>query len=235
MTTSDLLFIVVYIILRRFQLYYYPPCFLQITPVCTVLYVLSRLSIDCSAWFTVAFSFDRFVAICFHEMKTKYCTGKTATRVLATICIFFCLKNIPNSFVYKPGKMVNNVPRYCYFRPGYFNDPRWTSFKYFQTFLTPLFPFIFILFINILTVRHIFEAIKVRKELRGQRKTENDPEIGYMLRNLSCCTNALIYVVTQKHFRDQLKYAVTYPVITIIQLVNKSNIRGSREQNEEST
>ncbi|XP_059494337.1 sex peptide receptor-like [Stegostoma tigrinum] len=268
MAVFDLLFIIFDVILIRFTYYYYPRSFLNITAVCSVNNILSNLAIDCSVWFTAAFSFDRFVAICFHQMKTKYCTEKTAMRVLATICIFFSLKNIPNYFRFEPSEIIKNVSWYCYTSYSYYYGRQWASFKYFEKFLTPFFPFTFILFINIMTVRHIFEAIKVRKGLRGQRKTENDPEIesrkksvillfalsasfillwlvyilyffetgyfldtdafylfeqiAYMLRNLSCCTNAFIYVVTHKNFRDQLKYAVKYPVIKIIQLTNKS-------------
>ncbi|XP_072893547.1 probable G-protein coupled receptor 139 [Hemitrygon akajei] len=47
--------------------------------------------------------------------------------------------------------------------------------------------------------------------------------LGYMLQNLSLCTNTFIYGVTQSKFRQQLIAAVKWPVITIVRLIWRQN------------
>ncbi|XP_067865137.1 probable G-protein coupled receptor 139 [Heterodontus francisci] len=276
MATADLLVIITGVILWQISYYYFQGSFLYITPVCSVIGVLSFAAIDCSVWFTVTFTFDRFVAICCQKLKTKYCTKKTAAVVLATTCILFCLKNVPFYFTYEPGEIIDNVPWFCNTKPSSYTDPGWVGYDRFDMILTPLIPFALILLLNSLTVRHILVASRVRKGLRGQSKGENrsDPEmesrrksvillftisgnfillwlvyvteffyynitgtehrdytdseyifqqIGWMLLNLSCCTNTFIYGATQSKFREQVKSAVKYPVKSIIHLMNKQN------------
>ncbi|XP_067916306.1 probable G-protein coupled receptor 139 [Heterodontus francisci] len=179
MATADLLFVIADVILRRFSYYYFQGSFLDINSVCSVIGVLCRAAADCSVWFTVTFTFDRFVAICCQKLKTKYCTKKTAAVVLATTCILFCFKNIPFYFVYQPVEIIRNVPWECLLNPSYFIEPGWVGFDWFGTVLTPLLPFTLILLLNALTVRHILVTSRVRKGLRGQSKGENhsDPEM----------------------------------------------------------
>ncbi|XP_072356559.1 probable G-protein coupled receptor 139 [Scyliorhinus torazame] len=271
MATADLLVIITEVILNRIDDYYFPLNFLKITPVCSVRYVLLRIAIACSVWFTVAFTFDRFVAICCQKLKSKYCTKRTAAVVLAIIGILFTVKNIPIYFRFKPRWIIDNVPWMCSNKRSYFTDPVWIGFRKFEKVLTPLIPFGLILLLNVLTVRHILVTSRVREQLRGQSVGDNhsDPEmesrrksmillfsisgsfillwfvyvlyffdvndfldddsfyifknVAYMLRNLSCCTNTLIYVLTQSNFREQLKSMLKYPVISIIKLINKQH------------
>ncbi|XP_067865135.1 probable G-protein coupled receptor 139 [Heterodontus francisci] len=179
MATADLLVIITEVILNQINSLYFPVCFLDITPVCSVNSVLLRAATDCSVWFTVTFTFDRFVAICCQKLKTKYCTEKTAAVVLATTCILLCSKNIPFYFIYEPGEIIDNVPWFCDIKSSYFREPGWVGFDMFDPVLTPLLPFALILLFNALTVRHILVASRVRKGLRGQSKGENrsDPEM----------------------------------------------------------
>ncbi|XP_067882257.1 probable G-protein coupled receptor 139 [Heterodontus francisci] len=179
MATADLLFIITDVILGRISYYYFPGSFLDITPVCSVIAALRYEATDCSVWFTVTFSFDRFVSICCQKLKIKYCTEKTAAVVLATTCILLCLQNIPFFFVYEPGEIIDNVPWGCYIMSSYYTEPACMVFDWFDIILTPLLPFTLILLLNGLTVRHILVASRVRKGLRGQSKGENrsDPEM----------------------------------------------------------
>ncbi|XP_048476697.1 probable G-protein coupled receptor 139 [Rhincodon typus] len=273
MAAADLMIIITDVPLRRFRYYYYPQCFLDITPVCSVNGVLYRSARDCSVWFTVTFSFDRFVTICCQKLKTNYCTEKTATLVLATTCTLFCLKNIPFYFQYEPGKKINNVPFYCYIKSSYFIETWWVILDWLDTVLTPLLPFALILLLNAVTVRHILVTSRVRKRLKGESKGANtkDPEmesrrksvillfsisgsfillwlifvlnflyyviqginpedyqqflyhfrrVGYMLQNLSCCTNTFIYAATLSMFRRKLSDAVNYLVTSIPRITN---------------
>ncbi|XP_067882967.1 probable G-protein coupled receptor 139 [Heterodontus francisci] len=271
MSTADLLVIITNIILRRINNLYFPLNFLKLTSVCRPLYVLIRAAVDCSVWFTITFTFDRFVAICCPKLKSKYCTRKTASVVLTTTGILLCLKNIPIYFRYKPTRVINNVEWRCSNNPSHFTDPRWIGFRMFDKVLTPLLPFILILLLNALTFRHILVTSRVRQRLRGQSKKDNHSDsemerrrksmillfsisgsfiflwflyilyifaaryfldvysyrtfeaVAYMLRNLNCCTNTFIYVVTQSEFREQLKSAVKYPVTSILKLINKQS------------
>ncbi|XP_048456470.1 prolactin-releasing peptide receptor-like [Rhincodon typus] len=172
MSVTDLLVVITEVILRRINNYYFPLNVLKLTSVCRPLYVMIRAAIDCSVWFTVTFTFDRFVAISCQKLKLKYCTKKTSTVVLAITSILLCLKNIPIYFRYKPKWVINNVEWRCSNQQNYFRDPRWTGFRIFEKVLTPLLPFGLILLLNAMTIRHILMAIRVRKGLKGQKKDE---------------------------------------------------------------
>uniref|UniRef100_UPI00398E9206 probable G-protein coupled receptor 139 n=1 Tax=Pristiophorus japonicus TaxID=55135 RepID=UPI00398E9206 len=179
MAAADLLVVITEVILWRISWYYFRGSFLNITPVCRVIYLLSRVTTDCSVWFTVTFTFDRFVAICLQKLKTKYCTGRTAAVVLATSCILLSSKNIPFYFALEPVYTIDNVPWDCVTIPAAFTEPGWVVFDWLDTVLTPLLPFAVILLLNALTVRHILVASRVRKRLRCESKGENgtDPEM----------------------------------------------------------
>ncbi|XP_048380604.1 probable G-protein coupled receptor 139 [Stegostoma tigrinum] len=179
MATADLLTVLTEVVLRRINNYFFSLNFLKLTSVCRPLYVFVRSSVDCSVWFTVAFTFDRFVAICCQKLKSKYCTKKTAVVVLGTTAVLLCLKNIPTYFRYKNRWIINNVEWRCSNRRSYFTDPRWIGFRMFEKALSPLLPFALIIFLNALTVKHILVGSRVRKLLKSQSKGENhsDPEM----------------------------------------------------------
>ncbi|XP_048419850.2 probable G-protein coupled receptor 139 [Stegostoma tigrinum] len=179
MATTDLLVITTAVIFEKINTYYFPGSFLDITPICSVIFVLCYVATDCSVWFTVTFSFDRFVAICCQKLKGKYCSEKTVTVVLATTCILLCLKNIPWYFAVESKELIDNIPFFCNIKPSYYTDPGWVGYNCVDKALTPLLPYIFILLFNALTVRHIFVTSRVRKNLRSQRKCDNhsDPEM----------------------------------------------------------
>ncbi|XP_067884456.1 probable G-protein coupled receptor 139 [Heterodontus francisci] len=173
MGTADLFVIVTEVILLRISAHYFPGTFLKITTVCSVNIVLFCAATDCSVWFTITFTFDRFVAICCQNLKTKYCTEKTAAVVLATTCILLCFENIPYFFTFEPAWIIDNVPWFCVMKSSYYTELGWMGLDWFDTVLTPFLPFVLILLLNTLTVRHIFVTSQVRKGLKGQNKGEN--------------------------------------------------------------
>ncbi|XP_072421715.1 uncharacterized protein [Chiloscyllium punctatum] len=172
MALMDLMVIITEVILRRINNYYFPLNVVKLTSICRPLYVVIRVAIDCSVWFTVTFTFDRFVAISCRKLKMKYCTKKTATVVPATTGILLCLKNIPIYFRYKPKWIINNVEWRCSNKQIYFRDPRWNGFRMFEKVLTPLLPFSLILLFNIMTVRHILMVSRARMGLKHHKKDE---------------------------------------------------------------
>ncbi|XP_069779243.1 probable G-protein coupled receptor 139 [Narcine bancroftii] len=179
MAVADPLTIIFNVVLGRISYLYFPQTFLHVTPVCSVIVVLARAATGCSVWFTVTFTFDRFVAIGCPKLKAKYCTVKTAGVVLTTAGILLCLQKVPFYFTFEPAKVIGNVGWFCLQKPSCFTDPSWVAFNSLNTIISPLFPFVLILLLNALTVKHILVASRVRKGLRGQSKRENhiDPEM----------------------------------------------------------
>ncbi|XP_062896057.1 probable G-protein coupled receptor 139 [Mobula hypostoma] len=179
MATADLLTIATEVILIQIIGLNFTWSFVNIDPLCRVVDVLMYTASDCSVWFTVTFTFDRFVIICCTKLKTKYCTGKTAVVVLTTTGVLCCLKNVPRYFTWKHWVTIDNTEWFCINLDNYFTDPGWVGYDWLDTILTPLLPFAGILLLNALTVRHILLASRVRKGLRGQSKGENrsDPEM----------------------------------------------------------
>ena len=151
LAAADLLFVITDPSLNQINSYYFPSSFLSLTPVCSVKHVLRAAAQDCCVWFTVTFSFDRFVAISCQKLKTTYCTGKTAAVDLETASILLCVKNIPGNFTYEPRKIIDNVPWFCNTKTSAWTNPGWVGFSWFDKILIPLLPFGLILLINSLT------------------------------------------------------------------------------------
>jgi len=71
---SDFLVIVTAAILNRIGRIYFSNSVLSTTPACRVSALLVFAARDGSVWLTVAFTIDRFVAICCQSLKIRYCT-----------------------------------------------------------------------------------------------------------------------------------------------------------------
>ncbi|XP_072357602.1 probable G-protein coupled receptor 139 [Scyliorhinus torazame] len=179
MVVSDLFVMVTAVILNRIAGIYFPFSFLSITPMCSLRSVLNYGAIDSSAWFTVAFTFDRFVAICCQKLKIKYCTEKMAAYVIGILSILICTKSVLLYFIYEPRYMINNIPWFCSVKEIFYMSPIWAALDWIRPIFNPFIPFILILLLNALTVRHILVANRARKRLRTQSNGENqgDPEL----------------------------------------------------------
>ncbi|XP_059497707.1 probable G-protein coupled receptor 142 [Stegostoma tigrinum] len=179
MAVSDLLVMITAVIFNRISGIYFPVSFLMITPVCSFRSVLNYAIIDSSVWLTVAFTFDRFIAICFQQLQIKYCTTKTAARVIAAACTLSCVKNTFLYFIYEPLYTINNVPWFCNIKSIFYTSPAWTAYDWIHHILTPCLPFALIILLNSLTIRHILVANRARRRLRIQTKGKDqiDSEI----------------------------------------------------------
>ncbi|XP_072356595.1 probable G-protein coupled receptor 139 [Scyliorhinus torazame] len=216
MATADLLVIISQVILNKISYYYFPVSYLDITPVCRIKAVMVTASIECSVWFTVTFSFDRFVAICCQKLKIKYCTKKTAILVIATTSILLCLINLPYYFTKEPAVIIRNVPWGCKQKPSTFTDHRWMGYNWLHKVLMPFLPFILILLFNALTVRHILVASRVRKGLRGQNNGANhsDPEMQSRRKSM-----ILLFAISGSFILLWFLYVVNFLYYTIRGLV----------------
>ncbi|XP_041031519.1 probable G-protein coupled receptor 139 [Carcharodon carcharias] len=223
---ADFLVIITAVTLNRIGGIYFRLSVLSTTPACKLSAMLVFATWDVSVWLTVAFTFDRFVAICCHGLKTRYCTKETALLVIGL------------------------------------------AYDWLDHILTPFLPFLLILLLNALTVRHILAASRTRRKLRGaeshgdqemiNRKRSivllfaislsflllwvtyvghffyvritgdayftgldfNDPdyilqETTNMLHLLSSCNNVFIYAVAQNKFREELRKVMIYPFATL--------------------
>ncbi|XP_048472408.1 probable G-protein coupled receptor 139 [Rhincodon typus] len=179
MAIADLMVLIFEVILYEINDAYFSHSFLNYTPICSLNLVLLFVSIDLSVWFTVAFSFDRFIAICHQTLRMKYCTKKCCNVVLAVICLFGILQNIPTYFIYEPREIIDNIPWSCYTKPSFYTLTMFIVHFWLDTILTPFLPFILILLFNALTIRHILVANRIRIGLRSNKCSENhsDPEI----------------------------------------------------------
>ncbi|XP_055486137.1 probable G-protein coupled receptor 139 [Leucoraja erinacea] len=179
MAVADFLVIVTVVILSRLRAIYFPASFFSTTPGCTLILVLSWVSKDTSVWLTVAFAFDRFTAICGLKLRLRYCTEKTAAVVIGIVFMLVCFKNIPSFFPLEPMYVTDNVPWYCVIKSSYYTSVAWRIYDWQRPVLNPCVPFLLILLLNMLTVRHILAASRARRRLRCQSNGENkcDPEM----------------------------------------------------------
>uniref|UniRef100_UPI00398F1B37 probable G-protein coupled receptor 139 n=1 Tax=Pristiophorus japonicus TaxID=55135 RepID=UPI00398F1B37 len=180
MATADLLVIIIDLILRHIPTVYTEQFqFVLSLPVCNIHAVLLYTVTDCSVWFTVTFTFDRFMAICCQKLKTKYCTERTATVVLGTVTVLSSLKDITWYFIFSGSYRLGNMPWFCH-ESDYSSDSLvWASIEFLHYILNPFVPFVLILLLNAFTIRHILVAIRTRRRLRGPSSggSHKDPEM----------------------------------------------------------
>uniref|UniRef100_UPI00398F7973 probable G-protein coupled receptor 139 n=1 Tax=Pristiophorus japonicus TaxID=55135 RepID=UPI00398F7973 len=169
MAAADLLVVILDLILRHIPIVYWLQfLFLWKVPLCNIHAVLLYAATDCSVWFTVTFTFDRLVAICCQKLRTKYCTTKTASLVLGTVTVVFCLKNILWHFLYTSKYLLMNYPWFCLVASNSLFSQVWVIIETLHYILTPGVPFVLILLLNALTIRFILFASRARRSLRGQ-------------------------------------------------------------------
>ncbi|GCB74004.1 hypothetical protein scyTo_0003088 [Scyliorhinus torazame] len=233
MAVTDLLVIITAVLLNRIPAIYFPGTFLSITPVCSFSIVLIYASRDTSVWLTVTFTFDRFVAICCQNLKTKYCTAKRAAVVIGMVSALGCLINIPWYFMHEHIYIINNVPWYCSLKDIRFTSTIWATFQWSDRILTPCLPFFLILLLNALTVRHILMASRARRRLRtqGTRENQSDQELEnrrksiILLFSISACFLLLwmAYVVQfffERFIRDYQIKGFTDPLFVLRESAN---------------
>ncbi|XP_051899506.1 probable G-protein coupled receptor 139 [Pristis pectinata] len=179
MAVADLMVITFDVVLHEMKEVYFPGSLLDHTPLCSLILALIPHAVDCSVWLTVAFTFDRVIAICYQKIRAKYCTEKTAAMVIMLVCLLSFLLNIPVYFMIEPGEVIDDKPMFCAVKSAFFTLPSWVTYYWFRTTLTPFAPFVLIALLNALTIRHITRATRVRRQLLGSRKggSQSDAEV----------------------------------------------------------
>ncbi|XP_042202345.1 probable G-protein coupled receptor 139 [Callorhinchus milii] len=208
MAVADLLVVITDVMWKRISVTFtWHFIFLNLTPICCIREVLFHATTTCSVWLTIAFTFDRFAAICRQKLKTKYCTEKTATVVIVSVCAFSCVINIPRYLEIEPLFIINNKPWFCVVKPSFYYSWIWTAFQLLQCILTPFIPFVLILLLNVLTIRYILVTNAARRRLRGHSNGEhqNDAEMQNRRRSI-----ILLFTVTGSFICLWVTYVITY-------------------------
>ncbi|XP_072424017.1 probable G-protein coupled receptor 139 [Chiloscyllium punctatum] len=179
MSTADLLVVILNVLLDRINNLYFPVTFLSITPVCALRVVLYVAALSCSVWFTVTFTFDRFVAVCCQKLRTRYCNTRTAFVLLVSVSVGSFLRSIIWYFVLTPSIVIDNVPWFCVTKSDYHTSLFWKVYVWINVIMISLLPFVLILAFNALTVRNIIRANHIRCRLRihGNEQNNTDPEV----------------------------------------------------------
>ncbi|XP_060707208.1 probable G-protein coupled receptor 139 [Hemiscyllium ocellatum] len=181
MTTGDLMVLVFNVIVNQIIMNNYPGSLLKYTPVCRLNIFLQGLSLQLSIWFTIAFTFDRFVAICCNKLKAKYCTERTANVVISIVSALNIMVNIPLPFRYEPTHVLNNVQWGCRTVSSYLTSPAWAAHRWLTNISNMFLPIPLLLLLNSLTARHILVASRARRALKSSRggagEMGRDPEL----------------------------------------------------------
>jgi len=221
MAASDLLVIVTAVVLNRIAGMFFPSSFLSLTPVCSLRSVLNYSTFSSTVWLTVAFTFDRFVAICCQKLKIRYCQDKTASRVIATVCTLSLLINIFLYFIYEPLYIIQNTSWFCTIKTIFYTSVAWATYDWILTIVTPCLPFILILLLNALTVRHIIMANRTRRRLRGQSNGENQSDSEMERRRKSM---VLLFTVSGSFL---LLYSLFFITVVYVRIANVAYFSGS--------
>lgn len=88
---ADLMVVVISVIVEQINNMDDFAHFLLITPICALTNVVRMVAMDCSVWFTVAFTSDRGIAICCQKLRKEYCTEKTAAVVIVAVTTVSCV------------------------------------------------------------------------------------------------------------------------------------------------
>ncbi|XP_038630626.1 neuropeptides capa receptor-like [Scyliorhinus canicula] len=221
MAVTDLMVMVIAVGINRITVVYFPSSLLFITPMCSLRIVLIYVAVDSSVWITVAFTFDRFMAICCQKLKIKYCTEKMAVRVIGIVCILTCIKNTFLYFVYEPLYISNDVPWFCVLKLMFYSSPAWVAYDLIRSILMPCLPFLLILLLNALTIRHIIAANRARRRLQANSTGENksDPEMKKRKRSM-----VLLFAISGSFI---LSYLLFFVMILYIRIAKVNYFSGS--------
>ncbi|CRL00075.1 CLUMA_CG013358, isoform A [Clunio marinus] len=125
---------------------------------CQFFTYLCSLCSFLSAWFVVAFTVERFIAV-LYPLKRHLCTIKRACTVLFILFIIGCFLNIP-TFIYAAplySEYLNDS--ICDVRP----ENKMKIFNYIDTVIVFVIPFSIIAVLNILTAKAVWKVSGVRR------------------------------------------------------------------------
>ncbi|XP_072422709.1 probable G-protein coupled receptor 139 [Chiloscyllium punctatum] len=212
MAATDLLVIIVAVIFSRLLAIYFPGSLINTTTGCRLIILLVYASRNCSVWLTVAFTFDRFITICYQKLRTEYCTEKVASFIIAIVCVLCCSVNIPFYFIYEPLYTIDSVGWYCNIKEIFYTSVVWRLLETLDRIQTPCLPFVLILLLNALTVRHIIVAGRSRRRLRSHSNENNQRDTEMESRRKSII---LLFAISGSFLLLWLTYIVYFLLVKI--------------------
>ncbi|XP_072884222.1 probable G-protein coupled receptor 139 [Hemitrygon akajei] len=222
MAAADFMVVVIAIIAEKINNLYFYASFLLITPVCALMLVVKIAFMDCSVWLTVAFTFDRYVAICCQKLRKRYCTERIATIVIGSVAMVSSVRSVPLYFVVEPFEIiVRNIIAANRVRRGLRSNSENQKDSEVENRRKSMI-LLFALSANfiLLWMPYVIHSMKWQTvNYSYTNKYLNTPpyilqQCGFMLQFLSTCTNTCAYGLTQRKFREELKNGVKF-VLTL--------------------
>ncbi|XP_062895482.1 probable G-protein coupled receptor 139 [Mobula hypostoma] len=183
--------------------------------VCRTHVFLLQATTDCSVWF--AFTFHRFVAICFQDLNTIYCTERTAAVVLSTVTALSCLKNVFWFFMVQDIYTSSNVWWPCMQRWELLGSLFWIAIDVARTVFSTVIPFLVVILLNAFTITNVLLASRARGRLRATSRGQSsrDPEMHSRRKSL-----VLLLVVSGNYILLWALYGVTAIWNRMVYVVN---------------
>ncbi|XP_072356639.1 probable G-protein coupled receptor 139 [Scyliorhinus torazame] len=221
MATGDLLVMIINVMMFQIFSYHFPHSFLSHTPVCKFILYLTAVSLDLSVWFTVSFTFDRFIIICYQTFKTKYCTERTAALVITMFSILTFIKNIPVFIAFESDQIINKLWWGCRANLVFVSSPFGAVYKWFYSIWRVWLPFTLIVLFNSLTIRRVLVASRARRRLRGHSsENQSDSEMENRRKSI-----ILLFTISGSFILFWLTENVSF---VTTRLSNTNNYRGDR-------
>lgn len=151
---------------------------------------------DTAIWILVAFTIDRFVAVCFPLDKTEVCKPRRAKMYCLGLLLVACIKNAhvfwTRGLEHSKGENGTLVVKSNCGRPT-------PEYKYFEKYVRPwiafslvtALPFIIILLCNICIIRTLIQA----KKLHSSQQVQTNKEKTYMQMTVMCLSASFAFLL----------------------------------------
>ncbi|XP_072342220.1 probable G-protein coupled receptor 139 [Scyliorhinus torazame] len=177
MVSSDLM-VLIFLVLINYVLAPRLPQALFLNILVSGLNSLMSVAVtNCSVWLTVSFTCDRFVAICCQSFKRRFCAPKSAALVVGAIYLGTYVRSIPNFFTNVHYYDHEELEKESRDAPSTDSIHAWRVFYWVKLILNPLVPYFAVMLLNLLTVRHVLAASRVRRGFRADGQSTRDPEM----------------------------------------------------------
>ncbi|XP_069798644.1 G-protein coupled receptor 15-like [Narcine bancroftii] len=172
MAVADFTVIFINVILYELLMYRLSNKFLFSTNFLTVMIYQLAITLEFSLWSTVAFTVDRYVAMCCPKLQPKYCRVKTLIILAPIILILLCVENIPLLFLFEPLQIIGSISLGVRPSLDVLSSPMFSTFIKLKSIQCLFIAFGLIFLFNGLTVRHILLVSKARRAFRSQRSAD---------------------------------------------------------------
>ncbi|XP_043533788.1 muscarinic acetylcholine receptor M2-like [Chiloscyllium plagiosum] len=173
MAAADTLLLIIELMDRYFPILFQKSFVLEhFTEIYKIHDIMLHSTTDCCVWFTVVFTFDQFVAICCHKFKRKYCTEKTAAFALGSVILLSAIKNITWYVMLTDNYRLGYKDWFCCASTNVTETLDSLAAMRLHYILTLVLPFVVILLLHVLIIRHMLLSRTVCKRLQGSSNAQ---------------------------------------------------------------